>query len=75
MKYKEYLTDHGLSVGFGTAFLLLLLGFGEMTGVPAYFLVTVGVGLIFFRSFCTFQGIRKKKRILSSDKGENERFG
>ena len=61
MKYKEYLTDHGLSVGFGTAFLLLLLGFGEMTGVPAYFLVTVGVGLIFLGAFVHFREYGRKK--------------
>ena len=54
MKYKDYLRDHGLPVCFGIVFLLLLLGFGGLTGVPVYFIVTVGVGSAFLGAFVFF---------------------
>ena len=55
MKYKDYLRDHGLPVCFGIVFLLLLLGFGGLTGVPVYFLVTAGVGIAFLGAFVHFR--------------------
>lgn len=61
MKYKDYLKDHGLSVCFGIVFLLLLLGFGGLTRVPVYFLVTAGVGIAFLGAFVHFREYGRKK--------------